>query len=67
MLRVIDAPALTFRLDEPATVTVLVNGATRVVLAEPKGTFTVPFQGSVVTLSAQAQDAGGNLSPAVTG
>ncbi len=67
VLTLIDAPALTFSLDEPATVTVLVNGTTRVVLAEPKGIFTVPFQGSVVTLWAQAQDAGGNLSPVVTG
>jgi hypothetical protein len=47
-------------------VTVLVNQTTRVVIAEPKGTFTIPFQGSVSALSAQAQDAGGNLSAVVT-
>ena len=47
--------------------TVLVNGTTRIVVAEPKGTFTVPFQGSVTALSAQAQDAAGNLSQTVTG
>jgi hypothetical protein len=67
MLTLIDAHALRFSLDEPATVTLLVNGVTRIVIAEPKGLFTVPFQGSVVTLTAQAQDAGGNLSPVVTG
>jgi hypothetical protein len=64
-LTVIDAQALRFSLDEPATVTVLVNGTTRVVIAEPKGVFTVPFQGSVASLSAQAQDAAGNLSAVV--
>ncbi len=65
-LSLIDAHALRFSLDEPATLTLLVNGATRIVIAEPKGVFTVPFQGSVVTLSAQAQDAGGNLSAVVS-
>ena len=64
-LAVIDAHALRFSLDEPATVTVLVNGATRIVIAEPKGVFTVPFQGTVASLSAQAQDAAGNLSAVV--
>ncbi len=66
-LALIDAQALRFSLDEPATLTVLVNGTTRIVTAEPRGVFTVPFQGSVLTLSAQAQDAGGNLSSVVTG
>ena len=65
-LSLIDPHALRFSLDEPATLTLLVNGATRIVIAEPKGVFTVPFQGSVVTLSAQAQDAGGNLSAVVS-
>jgi hypothetical protein len=64
-LTVIDAHALRFSLDEPATLSVLVNGATRIVIAEPKGLFTVPFQGSVASLSAQAQDAAGNLSAVV--
>ena len=66
-LTVVDPQAMRFSLDEPATVTLLVNGTTRIVIAEPKGVFTVPFQGSVVTLTAQAQDAAGNLSPVVTG
>ncbi|HEX4525325.1 MAG TPA: N-acetylmuramoyl-L-alanine amidase [Gaiellaceae bacterium] len=65
-LTLVDPHVLRFTLDEPATVTVLVNEMTRVVIAEPKGTFTIPFQGSVYALSAQAQDAGGNLSPVVT-
>ncbi len=64
-LAAIDAHALRFSLDEPATVTVLVNGATRIVVAEPKGVFTVPFEGTVASLSAQAQDAAGNLSAVV--
>jgi len=66
-LTLVDPHLLKFALDEPATVTVLVNGTTRIVVAEPKGTFTVPFQGSVTALSAQAQDAAGNLSQTVTG
>jgi hypothetical protein len=65
-LTLVDPHLLTFTLDEPATVTVVVNGTNRVVVAEPKGTFTVPFQGSVSSLSAQAQDAAGNLSQTVT-
>jgi hypothetical protein len=65
-LALVDPHTLRFTLDEPATVTVLVNDTTRVVVAEPKGTFTIPFEGSVYDLSAQAQDAGGNLSLAVT-
>ncbi|HEX7625563.1 MAG TPA: N-acetylmuramoyl-L-alanine amidase [Gaiellaceae bacterium] len=64
-LTMVDPHLLEFTLDEPATVTVLVNGKTRVVLAEPKGTFTIPFAGSVFSVSAEAQDAGGNLSPVV--
>ncbi len=66
VLAVVDPHVLRFALDEPATVTVLVNGTTQIVLAEPKGTFTVPFPGSVSALSAQAQDAAGNLSAVVT-
>ncbi|HUZ80723.1 MAG TPA: FlgD immunoglobulin-like domain containing protein, partial [Gaiellaceae bacterium] len=61
-----DPHLLTFSLDEPATVTVLVNNTTRIVIAEPAGTFSIPFQGSVYALWAQAQDAGGNLSQVVT-
>jgi flagellar hook assembly protein FlgD len=66
VLTLVNPQMLTFNLDGPATVTVVVNESTRIVMAEPKGTFTIPFQGSVGTLSAQAQDAGGNLSAVVT-
>jgi hypothetical protein len=44
-----------------------VNGATRLVLAEPTGTFAVPFSDVVTGVTAQAQDAGGNLSAVVSG
>ena len=66
VLTVLDAHRLRFALSEPATVTVLVNQRTRIVLAE-QGTFTVPYAGAVVQLSAEAQDAAGNLSAVVTG
>jgi flagellar hook assembly protein FlgD len=65
-LSIVDPHRLEFTLDEPATVTVLVNGKTRLSLPEPKGTFIIPFQGSVFSLSAEAQDVAGNLSPVVT-
>lgn len=65
-LTLVDLHKLEFSLDEPATVTVIVNETTHIVAAEPKGTFTIPFRGSVNALSAQAQDAGGNLSQTVT-
>jgi len=65
-LQIVDRSTLTFSLDEPATVTVLVNGTTQIVAAETAGTFTVPFQGAVTTVSAQAQDAAGNVSATVT-
>ncbi len=65
-LTLVDPHVLSFTLDEPATVTVLVNETTRIVIAAPKGTFTIPFQGGVGALSAQAQDAAGNLSEVVT-
>ncbi len=66
-LTLVDLHTLTFTLDEASTVTVLVNGTTRFVAAESKGTFTIPFQGTATTVSAQAQDAGGNLSAVVSG
>ena len=53
--------------DEPATVTLLVNQKTRIVLAEPKGTFRIPYQGAVLQVSAEAQDPAGNLSPVLVG
>jgi flagellar hook assembly protein FlgD len=65
-LTLVDPHNLEFSLDEPATVTVIVNQTTHIVAAEPKGTFTIPFRGTVYAVSAQAQDAGGNLSQTVT-
>jgi hypothetical protein len=67
-LTLVDKATLRFTLDEPATVTVLVNQRTRIVLGEPKGTFRMPFAGGAVAqLSAEAQDLAGNLSPVITG
>ncbi len=66
MLTLLDLGKLRFSLSEPATVTVLVNQRTRIVQAA-QGTFTVPFAGTVTQLSAEAQDAAGNLSTVVTG
>ena len=66
-LSIVDPGRLTFTLDEPATVTVLVNGQARIVSGEPAGTFTVPFTGTVSSVVAQAQDFAGNLSPSVSG
>jgi hypothetical protein len=65
-LTLVDKAALKFKLDEPATVTVLVNQKTRIVLGEPKGTFSIPYQGVVSQLTAQAQDLAGNSSPLIT-
>ena len=67
VLTLVDLATLRFSLSEPATVTAVVNQTTTIVVAEPKGTFTLPFTGSVLQVSAQAQDAAGNLSSAVTG
>ena len=64
-LTLVDKATLTFSLDEPATVTVLVNQKTRIVLSEPKGTFRVPHQGTVYQVSGEAQDLAGNLSPVI--
>jgi hypothetical protein len=67
-LTLLDKAKLRFTLDEPATVTVLVNQRTRIVLGEPKGTFRIPFtEGAVAQVSAEAQDLAGNLSPVITG
>jgi hypothetical protein len=66
-LTLVDKATLKFSLDEPATVTLLVNQTTRIVLGEPKGTFRIPFQGAVSQVSAEAQDLAGNLSPALAG
>ena len=66
-LALVDPARLSFTLDEPATVTVLVNGRTRIVASEQKGPFTIPYAGSVFSLTAEAQDAAGNLSPVLTG
>ncbi len=66
-LTVVDLARLTFTLDEPATVTLLVNGQVRIVSGEPAGTFSVPFDGTVSSVVAQAQDFAGNLSARVSG
>ena len=67
-LALVDKATLRFTLDEPATVTVLVNQRTRIVLGEPKGTFRIPFTGgSVAQVSGEAQDLAGNLSAVITG
>ena len=66
-LALVDKATLRFSLDEPATVTLLVNQKTRIVLGEPKGTFRMPYQGAVYQVSAEAQDLAGNLSPVLVG
>jgi hypothetical protein len=66
-LVLLDAKALRFSLDEAATVTVLVNQSTRIVKLEPKGVFTIPFTGTVLQVSAEAEDAAGNVSTPVSG
>ena len=66
-LRLVDPVGLRFSLDEPATVTLVVDSEQRIVISEPKGTFAIPFQGPVHTFSAQAQDIAGNSSAVVTG
>ncbi|HEY7398963.1 MAG TPA: N-acetylmuramoyl-L-alanine amidase [Gaiellaceae bacterium] len=67
VLSLVDLQLLTFTLSEPATVTLLVNGQTPIVAAEPVGAFSVPFAGTVTSVVARAQDAAGNLSPPVSG
>jgi flagellar hook assembly protein FlgD len=66
VLKLLDAARLRFSVSEPATVTVLVNQRVRIVQAA-QGTFTVPYAGSVSQVSAEAQDAAGNLSAIVSG
>jgi hypothetical protein len=66
-LALVDKATLKFTLDEPATVTLLVNQKTRIVLGEPKGTFRIPYQGAVYQLSGIAQDLAGNISPVIAG
>jgi len=67
VLTLLDPQILQFSLSEPATVTLVINQGTRVVKAEPKGTFKLSFPGPVVQLSATAQDAAGNVSAPVSG
>jgi flagellar hook assembly protein FlgD len=67
VLTLVDPQLLTFTLSEAATVTVLVNGQTTIVVGEPAGTFSVPFPGTVTSVVARAQDFAGNLSPPVSG
>jgi hypothetical protein len=66
-LTLVDKATLKFTLDEPATVTLLVNQKTRIVLGEQKGTFRIPYAGAVDQLSAQAQDLAGNFSTVIYG
>jgi hypothetical protein len=66
-LKLVDKATLKLTLDEPATVTLLVNQTTRIVLDEPKGTFRIPFQGAVYQVSGSAQDLAGNLSAVIAG
>jgi hypothetical protein len=66
LLELLDPARLRFRLSEPATVTLVVNGS-RIVKAEPAGVFNVPpGVAPVQSLSAIATDAGGNVSATVT-
>ena len=66
-LTLVDKATLKFTLDEPATVTLLVNQKTRIVLGEQKGTFRIPYAGAVDQLSAQAQDLAGNFGTVIYG
>jgi hypothetical protein len=66
VLSIVDARTLRFRLDESATVTILVNQKKRIVHGEGPGTFTIKGQGAVYQLSAEAQDLAGNISEVVT-
>jgi flagellar hook assembly protein FlgD len=67
-LMLVDRATLTFTLDEDATVTALVDQKTRIVVAEKRGTFKLPYAGpAVAQVSAEAQDAAGNVSAIVSG
>jgi N-acetylmuramoyl-L-alanine amidase len=66
-LTLVDKATLKLTLDEPATVTLLVNQKTRIVLGEPKGTFRIPYQGTVYQVSGIAQDLAGNVSDVIAG
>jgi hypothetical protein len=65
-LQLVDRATLLFSLDEPATVTVVVNGTT-ITRQQAAGTFAVAFQGTVTSVTAQAVDAAGNASAAISG
>jgi hypothetical protein len=65
-LQLLDRAPLLFSLDEPATVTVVVNGTT-ITRQQAAGTFAVPFQGTVTSVSAQAVDPAGNASATISG
>ena len=65
-LTIVNAQTLTFSLDEPATVTILVDQRKRIVHGEDKGTFTIPILGVVHQVSAEAQDLAGNISAIVS-
>ena len=62
VLTLLEPARLRFQLSEPATLALLVNGASSE-YAAPRGAFTVPWTGgAVVSVSAQARDAAGNVS-----
>jgi hypothetical protein len=63
-LRLVSLRRLSFRVSEPATLTLDVNG-TRVVRAVRAGLVRVPFAGVPTQLTAVAVDAAGNRSKAV--
>jgi uncharacterized protein YfaP (DUF2135 family) len=65
VLTLLDPKQLRFQLSEPALVSLLVNGTDRVQRPEPKGSFAIPWLGPVTSVSAEAQDAGGNVSAVV--
>jgi hypothetical protein len=65
-LQLLDRATLLFSLDEPATVTVVVNGTT-ITRQQAAGTFAVAFQGTATSVTAQAVDAAGNASAAISG
>jgi hypothetical protein len=66
VLALLDPATLRFQLAEPATLILTVNGQPMTV-AEPAGTFNVPWAGGPVTsLTAQAADAAGNVTATIS-
>ena len=66
VLTLVDGASLRFTLSEAASVSLVVNGQPLAV-SQPPGSVALPFTGGAVTpLTAQARDAAGNASTAVT-